>query len=374
MPHDLVFFPDYRMANPYQTMLYQGLGRLHPRPGAIDDAIRLLDQASPGQQIIFHLHWEDVLHRHLSDPQVATRGISEFLAHLEDFTDRGGTFIWTVHNHRSHIAAHPDLDRTLRAKLARLADRVHVHSLSAARAIRAECDVPFAKLVVLPHGNYLPVHDPRGIDHTAARAAQGWTEDEIVILLFGRIDGYKGAEDLIGAFWGAPPKLRLVVAGKQIAVLEPRIDTMPKTVRERVEFRPKFVPQADVASLVGAADFVALPYRSIMTSGTLLLALTLGRPVLAPDLPAIREVVTDGQEAILYPAGSTEALAAALVRLADLDAATRQSMAERAEATGALYDWTWIGRQFGAVLVEATDHGRANRRPLRLNGPAAIPG
>ena len=40
MTHALVFYPDYRAANPYQTLLYEHAGRdLYPRCGTIADAI-----------------------------------------------------------------------------------------------------------------------------------------------------------------------------------------------------------------------------------------------------------------------------------------------------------------------------------------------
>jgi beta-1,4-mannosyltransferase len=129
-----------------------------------------------------------------------------------------------------------------------------------------------------------------------------------------------------------------------------------------------------VGSLVAAADAVVLPYRTIMTSGTLMLALSLGRLVIAPDLPAITGVVTDGKEALIYPHAAKDGLRLALERLVSLDRNARDQMARQALVTGQFYDWAWIGRQFGDALVGAANHGRANRLPLRISALAAVPG
>ena len=50
--------------------------------------------------------------------------------------------------------------------------------------------------------------------------------------------------------------------------------------------------------------------------------LTLGRPIVASDLPAIREVLTDGRTALLVPPGDPPALAA---RAAGASPPTRRS-------------------------------------------------
>jgi glycosyltransferase involved in cell wall biosynthesis len=278
-----------------------------------------------------------------------------------------------VHNQRSHIGSHPELDRTLRQALARLADRVHVHSLAALRAIRAELELAPAQPVVLPHGNYRPIHDPRGTDRDGARIRQGFAGNDIVLLLFGRLDAYKGADALLSVFAEAPACLRLVIAGKQIVPLGPVLAALPAAVQARITVHDRFVPAPEVDRLLAAADAVVLPYQAILTSGTLMLALGFGRPVIAPDLPALAEIVQDGREALLYPHHRPDGLLGALLRLVELDAAGHAAMAREAAATAELHDWRWIGRQMGAAILDAAMHGRAVRRPVQFSVPAAVP-
>jgi glycosyltransferase involved in cell wall biosynthesis len=80
--------------------------------------------------------------------------------------------------------------------------------------------------------------------------------------------------------------------------------------------------------------------------------LTLGRPIVASDLPAIREVLTDGRTALLVPPGDPQALAHALVRVA-----TDQSLAAALGAAAAALapEFTWARRaeRLERALAEA---------------------
>ncbi|MEO6204186.1 MAG: glycosyltransferase family 4 protein [Mycobacteriales bacterium] len=71
----------------------------------------------------------------------------------------------------------------------------------------------------------------------------------------------------------------------------------------------------DVGDLYAAADVVVLPSRWEARSLTAQEALLAGRPLVASDIPAVRELVGDG--AVLVPAGDPVALAQAVRRLLD---------------------------------------------------------
>ena len=52
-----------------------------------------------------------------------------------------------------------------------------------------------------------------------------------------------------------------------------------------------------MADITGASDAVLLPYRQITGSGALLMALGMGRGVVASDLPYFREILGDEPDA-----------------------------------------------------------------------------
>jgi glycosyltransferase involved in cell wall biosynthesis len=72
-----------------------------------------------------------------------------------------------------------------------------------------------------------------------------------------------------------------------------------------------FIPNEDVAPLMKASTILALPYLKATQSGIASLASAIGVPVIASDLPGLREAFGDG--AIYTSPGSTNELADALL-------------------------------------------------------------
>lgn len=88
--------------------------------------------------------------------------------------------------------------------------------------------------------------------------------------------------------------------------------------------------RTDIGALLDLADAVVVPSRSEGLSVFLIEALTAGCPVVASNTGGLAELVTDGENGLLVPAGDPLALAAALRRLlADPALAARLSAAAR---------------------------------------------
>jgi glycosyltransferase involved in cell wall biosynthesis len=233
------------------------------------------------------------------------------------------------------ITAHDVLPREPRPAQSwgyrRLYDRaaaVVVHSEHGARRLRDEAGVPAEKVHVIPHGAFehlaavepapLPFPEPSGP----------------VVLFFGLIRPYKGLDVLLEA-WRDVPGAELWVVGKPLGVdLEPLRSAAPATVR----WLPRFVSDAELAAVFGAATAVVLPYREIDQSGVLFTAMAFGKPLIVSDVGGFSEV--GAQETV--PAGDPAALAAAIRRvLADprpVTADPRYSWDNIAHQTLTLYE------------------------------------
>lgn len=341
MTHALVFFPDYRAANPYQTLLYDHAGRdLYPRFGTIAEALALQRHRGVGSRVIFHLHWEDAVYRNESDEPAAWRAAQRFLGDLETFLDSGGQLVWTLHNEAPHDGRYLEVHTQLCAKLAVLADVVHIHSLAAAGFARRHLWIDPARLALIPHGSYVSLYSRLGHPIASSRAALGLGNARRVLLLFGRLGRYKGGAELLGAFARiANPDLWLVIAGKQIDPLTGLLAELPVAARNRIVVLDRFVSDAELPQLFHASDMVALPYRACLTSGAAMLALSLGRPVLAPALPGLAELLADGTDALLYRPDVADELRATLLRFLSLDPMRLAAMQQAARTKAELLDW-----------------------------------
>jgi beta-1,4-mannosyltransferase len=133
---------------------------------------------------------------------------------------------------------------------------------------------------------------------------------------------------------------RLLIAGRPSSGLEDQVLAALADGDQRIRFGPSPVPDASVPRLFAAADVVALPYRSVLTSGNVLLARALGRPVIAPATGCIPETVTPGA-AILYDPGSEDGLRGAMARALSRDLPAMTAAARLAPPT----EWSSIGAQ-----------------------------
>ncbi|MEM7045591.1 MAG: glycosyltransferase [Pseudomonadota bacterium] len=352
--HQLIFYPDYRRANPYQTLLYQHVDPAFAvSAGDIEEARSLLGlKGRREREVVFHLHWEDAPLRSIKDADEASRAARLFTTALDRFVEAGGRLIWTKHNLRPHDFVHADLAEDISAVVASLAEAAIVHSPAAIHAVSEHYGIDPKRFSLQIHGNYRKHYPP--IARAAARQRLGLDPDRRCLLLFGRITAYKGGDLLIQALHDLDdPSIHLLVAGKQPFE---RLD-IPERLQERVTVIDRFVEDDEVADVVAAADAVALPYREILTSGTLFLAMGAERPVVLPRLPTLLEAA-NGDMAFSYRPGDATSLTSALRDFVDASDETLSAMGKRALVYAISHDWHLAGRQLSDIL-----HGLFARRP-----------
>jgi glycosyltransferase involved in cell wall biosynthesis len=129
------------------------------------------------------------------------------------------------------------------------------------------------------------------------------------------------------------PEAALVLVGEGPLLEELRARAARNGLRNRVVFaglRP------DARAVIGAADAVVMPSRSEGLPLAALEALAAGVPLVATNVRGMRELLTDGVDALLVPLDQPEAMADALRRALD-DRELRGRLAEGARTTAARY-------------------------------------
>jgi glycosyltransferase involved in cell wall biosynthesis len=107
------------------------------------------------------------------------------------------------------------------------------------------------------------------------------------------------------------------------------------------------IPPAEVAARLRAADVVTLPNPSSAISREFTSPLKLfeymasGRPIVASDLPALREILRHEDNALLVEPGNPRALTAGILRIQN-DAALGRRLA--AQAGHDVQEFTWARR------------------------------
>jgi glycosyltransferase involved in cell wall biosynthesis len=241
----------------------------------------------------------------------------------------------------SYAPSRTKLRTTRRAPLrvVRMLDRwsarrltVHLHTISNTVADEATelLGVPRSKITVVPRGRGATrVGEITPERRASARALLDLAADDEVVLAVARHDFQKGLGHLLEAallLRADRPKLRVLIAGRTgaaTASLQPALDRLGPAGRA-LGFRD------DVTDVLAAADVFAFPSLWEGQGGALVEALAIGLPIVASDLPVLREVVDDDEQALLVPVADPPALAAAISRLLD-DPALRARLSSAAQ-------------------------------------------
>ena len=105
-----------------------------------------------------------------------------------------------------------------------------------------------------------------------------------------------------------------------------------------------FVPHREIPSWYGRADYVLLPYQTHLQHAAsispikLFEAMAAGRPIIASDLPAIREILTHEDNALLVDPADVQAWLAAVQRLR-VDPQLASRLAKAGQALAAHFGW-----------------------------------
>jgi glycosyltransferase involved in cell wall biosynthesis len=119
--------------------------------------------------------------------------------------------------------------------------------------------------------------------------------------------------------------------------------------------------QRDVAAVLSALDLIVFPSLWEGTPLTAFEALAMGKPIVATDADGLKDVLTDGVDALMVPRRDPAALADAIVQLA-ADEGLRTRLAARARETGAAYDIDLFVRKMERLYRLLHESSRRTKR------------
>ena len=291
----VAFLPVY--PNPYQRLLAEALARQ-------DTAVAMLPglpsaawlRANRPAVDILHFHWLHSLY--LAQWRTPLQAVA-FLRRFRLARALGYGIVWTAHNVLPHRAAglrplHLAVRRLMMAEAGAVI--VHCH------AGQQELTARFARtgpLVVIPHGHYRGLYPTP--DRATARQRLGLPAERCVYLSLGNIAAYKGLERYAAVFraTAANDDVAIIAGRNRDARLVRRLRRAAAADR-RLRLDVGFVPDARMGDYLAAADVMVAPFTRILTSGSVIAALSYGLPVIAPDLGCLPQTIAGGGRG--YPA------------------------------------------------------------------------
>jgi glycosyltransferase involved in cell wall biosynthesis len=235
---------------------------------------------------------------------------------------------------------------SLAARALLLADRV---ALRAADVVVADTEANAEFLSRLAH---LPRSEVEvclvGAEERVFRP--GWAPAEPFTCLFvGKLIPLHGLETILEAARLAPEvPFRLVGSGQ----LEPLLEVRPPNVEWIPWVEYERLPEELYRCGCALGVFGTSPKAARVIPNKVFQALACGAPVVTADTPGARELLTDGESALLVAPGDPEALASALRSLRDDPVLARRIAARGAETYRAKASEAVLGRRWRA-LIEA---------------------
>jgi glycosyltransferase involved in cell wall biosynthesis len=194
-----------------------------------------------------------------------------------------------------------------------------------------------------------PIPDPRSPTFTIGYA--------------GHLYPWKGVNLVIEAIAALPDTRGLIIGGHEKEPDLARVKALAaeRDCASRIAFTG-LIPPAAVAARLRDADVLLLPNpaSAISTSYTSPLKLfeymASGRPIVASDLPSLREVLRDGENALLVEPGSAQALTAGIQRIRD-DAPFGERLAQQAGRDVLQFTWARRAERLEALFADVTGSG-----------------
>jgi glycosyltransferase involved in cell wall biosynthesis len=335
--------------NPYQELLYQEFRRRGVTVtyiGSLTRSYTLNQLLLPVELVInrvagarlVHLHWVYNFGLYGGDRCRLLRRVGHawFALWLRTLRLVGLRLVWTAHNVLPLQPVFAD-DLHARRHLVSKCDVVIAHTRATVEELAALGMVPRSS-VVIPHGPFMSAA------LSEAPSASSDVGGPRRLLFFGNIKEYKGVDDLLTAFAALPPELeaRLTIAGQCDETLRPVLVELAGHSPGRVELRLERLPDDELMSLLAEAQVAVLPFRRSTTSGSAMLALCHGRPIVVPDLPGLAELP---DEAVFRYDGTVHGLTCALTAAILAEASTLVRMSAAADAYCASISWGEIAEQ-----------------------------
>ena len=200
--------------------------------------------------------------------------------------------------------------------------------------------VKFADTIVLRNKTYIQdMIDRYGISADRVKYLELWRRYPAYTtplhsgraLFFGRINPYKGADNLLEIV-RLCPNIQFDVVGRVDSQMQ---DVVVQLAKEKnVKLNNDYVTDAKMREAFVNCDWVIVPYNSASQSGIIIDAYKYSRPVIAFAVGAIPEQVDDGKSGYLVEAGDNEKFADKLKEAMKLSNAEYDSMSRDAYQYG----------------------------------------
>ncbi len=336
----ITFVPDYRKDNSYQINLANALSK---KGVSISFGGMVIKSVLENRPDILHIHW--------TYPFMVAKGrlgtivkSAKFMCELSLLRLFGIKIIWTVHNIVDHEEKFKSTELFFNKLLIRLCDKLIVHCQSAKTEIMKIYNKEDSSIEVIHHGSYIGIYE-NTVTRTNARRKLNLNVNDIVFIYFGQVRPYKGIPELIETFKRLKDeRCKLLIIGK------PLNDEIAESIKNSCVKNGNiitiltFVPDDDIQIYMNAADVVVLPFKDILTSGSAILSMSFGKPIIIPISGCMSDTL-DEKGNFMYSKTEEDGLFNAMLKALNTDNADLENMGKHNLQLAKQLSWDNISKK-----------------------------
>lgn len=342
-PLRVVCLPVAGTENPYQSLMIKGLNQQNIRAfTGINDRfwgiIRTQVRYKPD-----YLHFDWIVSYYYRRWSLLTLvSILLFCLQLELIYRCTPTrIVWTLHNLLPHDLPFSLVHRYCQRFMAKRCNWIRVFSEDTVIKASRELQVPIQRFHVIPEGDYSSIY-PNESNTNAAREKLNIPISAQLLLFLGTIRPYKGIPDLLEVIRQIDnPDLILLIAGHSPD--QSYAQLLKKELPAHCILHPHFIPNEQLHYYFNAADAVVLPFIEIENSGSAVLAMGFGKPIIAPAKGVLRKRL-HAQSQLLYD--SKISLKQVIIKVLQYSTDERKQIGERNIHALKNYQWADFGHLF----------------------------
>ncbi|MDB4483528.1 glycosyltransferase [bacterium] len=352
-------FPYAPGQNPYQHLI----------TAAIESAGNIVNRIPPSKWLplqkaissncdILHLDWP---HDWYNGKNLALRTLKTAMYRWGLKTLKEKPVIWTAHNLVSHDCCNLQREQKMIQLLINQCQGIMVMSDSARDELYQHYRVPsYTEVRKIYHGHYIDCYKNE-LSREEARKKLSIEQSAFVYLSIGSIQPYKGHRELIDVFSeiSKPEDVLMIAGGGNKHFLKQVQDQIKSSSGQgKIKLIPRFIPDDELQFFFNAADVSVFPFKKVLNSGSIMLAMGFGSPIVAPRLGSIPEVVIPSHYYGYSPLNeSLEGLKTALKNAKRETHGNRKFEKTKRELIDCVrrrYDWSKIGIELSNWYREIT--------------------
>lgn len=204
----------------------------------------------------------------------------------------GGHIVWTVHNKHLHSKKYLRVNMFFRRLMAKIATKLHVHCKEAAAIMASILQVNEDKFFIVRHPMYpvVPMDLKKARKYLVKTLLPNINIAKPIFLMYGNIGEYKGIIDIIPLI--TTDIGQLIIAGENKKVERHYLRNIESVMQDKnnIYLINGFLSEDDEKHLLSAADCILFNFKEILSSGSVMLALSYQKKIVIPNISCLKEL------------------------------------------------------------------------------------